>query len=695
MQNEKSSLVKVLVLGQNLDYFSVISETLLKAKQIQFQLDYTTQLNEVLEKLATEDIDIILLDMDLTDNYGLEALDVIYAEDPDVPILVFTSADDEEIGVKALQKGAQDYLIKGTMSAGSMTRYILYAIERVRFLKELRKEKDRAQKYLDVAAVIFLVINKERKISLINRKGCEILGASESEIIGKDWFEFFVPGKIRSEVENVFENLISGETEDLEYYENLIRTANGEERIIAWHNTVLRDGEGSVTGVLSSGEDITERIQAEIKLRMERTRLAQRIREKTSELSMANLELARANRLKDEFLASMSHELRTPLNAILGMTEVLQKEIHGALNEKQDRCLQRIEESGRHLLDLINDILDLAKIGAGKLELDIRDVYVKSVCQSSLNFVKQQANKKNIKVSLEIDDALKLISADERRLKEILVNLLSNAVKFTHEGGEIGLEVKGDPQQNMVHFAVWDTGIGIREEDKEVLFRPFIQLDGSLTREHSGTGLGLALVKKLTELHSGNVSLDSKLGEGSRFTVSIPWQEKTGIDNISEEEQEESASTMSEPVAKRMESDQISEIEKPLVLLVDDDENCISFVSDFLRFKGNDVIIARDGAEAVQLVKEKEPNLVLMDIHMPGMNGLEAIKSIRSDARVSDTPIVALTGLAMRGDRERFIQAGANDYISKPVSLDNLAKVIEVLLTERQGQGSNSNRAVS
>ncbi|HJS20672.1 MAG TPA: GAF domain-containing protein, partial [Anaerolineales bacterium] len=233
--------------------------------------------------------------------------------------------------------------------------------------------------------------------------------------------------------------------------------------------------------------DITERKQMESVLAEERNQLAKRVEERTADLSRANSNLARALRVKDEFLANMSHELRTPLNAILGLSESLGEQVAGPLNEKQQKYLATINESGHHLLSLINDILDLAKIEAGQITLDINMVDVNSVCQASLRMIKQLAHKKNQEVSFEMDDDLGLMWADERRLKQMIVNLLSNAVKFTPESGRIGLEVRGDRAANKVIITVWDTGIGIQEQDLDRLFKPFIQLDSGLAREATGT----------------------------------------------------------------------------------------------------------------------------------------------------------------------------------------------------------------
>jgi signal transduction histidine kinase/DNA-binding response OmpR family regulator len=417
------------------------------------------------------------------------------------------------------------------------------------------------------------------------------------------------------------------------------------------------------------------RMQEEIRRHV--AELEERVAERTAELSAANAELARASRLKDEFLASMSHELRTPLNTVLGLSEALQEEVYGPLTERQLRSLGTIEESGRHLLSLINDILDVSKIEAGKVQLDIAPVSITSVCQASLGLVKQIAFKKQLKTYSGIDNALATIQADERRLKQILVNLLSNAVKFTPEGGEIGLEVVADQEREAVHFTVWDTGVGISQEDMARLFQPFVQLDSSLSREHAGTGLGLALVRRLTEMHGGGVTLESEVGQGSRFTVSLPWRTEG-----SEQYPVTCDQTSLGSEEAVLTTDNRSAI---TILLAEDNEENIQTISDYLRAQGYRVTVARNGAEAIERVGENTPDVILMDVQMPEMDGLQAIRRIRAGAvlEASTVPIIALTALAMSGDDERCLEAGANAYLSKPVGLKQLVKTIEVHLHAR------------
>jgi signal transduction histidine kinase len=238
----------------------------------------------------------------------------------------------------------------------------------------------------------------------------------------------------------------------------------------------------------------------------------------------ANAELVRVARIKSEFLSNISHELRTPLSAILGLSQALQEQTYGDLNQKQLETLHSIEKSGQRLLTLINDILDLSKLEADELQLHFASISASSLCQSALQLVQQSAQDKKLKLSVSLDDEAALLRADERRLRQILVNLLSNAIKFTPKDGEIGLEVAGDEEHNMIHFSVWDTGIGIPRQNLGSLFRPFEQLNGSLSRPYAGTGLGLCLVSRLTRMHGGRVLVESEQGQGSRFTVSLPWR---------------------------------------------------------------------------------------------------------------------------------------------------------------------------
>lgn len=278
--------------------------------------------------------------------------------------------------------------------------------------------------------------------------------------------------------------------------------------------------------------DIGDRLQAQRTLLALKQQLEETVAQRTVELRQANVQLAHAARMKDRFVANMSHELRTPLNAVLGLAEALQDGVYGPLDEQQRPVLATMLESGRHLLALVNDILDLTKIDAGCLELDLRSISVVEVCQTCLRMVRPMAVGKRIGTFMRADPKLRVVVADERRLKQMLFNLLSNAVKFTPAGGQVKLDAWC--RDGEVYFSVSDTGIGIDGPDLRRVFEPFTQIDNSLTRKHEGTGLGLTLVRRLAELHGGTVEVDSKPGEGSRFTIVLPHEPPPERESVAE-----------------------------------------------------------------------------------------------------------------------------------------------------------------
>jgi PAS domain S-box-containing protein len=283
-----------------------------------------------------------------------------------------------------------------------------------------------------------------------------------------------------------------------------------------------RDSTGAPQQVLTLLHDITPRKQLEDSLRELNADLEQRVAQRTEELLTANLALAQAARLKDEFLASVSHELRTPLTAILSFAEVLQQDVYGPLASRQRRAVDLIQTSALRLTDVINNILDISKSEAGTLAVEPKQLQVDDVCRTALSIVQEAAAAKQQKVRYEIAPPDITTTADPRRLTQVLVNLLNNAVKFTPPGGELGLDVRIDDEQRQLQLCVWDRGIGIDPAQQQLLFQPFIQLDRGLARQHEGTGLGLALSHRLVHLQGGSIAVYSELGVGSRFVVTLP-----------------------------------------------------------------------------------------------------------------------------------------------------------------------------
>jgi signal transduction histidine kinase/ActR/RegA family two-component response regulator len=407
-------------------------------------------------------------------------------------------------------------------------------------------------------------------------------------------------------------------------------------------------------------------LRTQEELRQEKALLAQRVQERTRELNFANEELARAAKAKDLFLAAMSHELRTPLTTVLGLTEMLQDDLYGPINPGQRKSLQTIDESARHLLALINDILDVAKIESGKLELNFDFIPIEQLVEASARLIRTSAERKRQHLEYRIDPLVKLIYGDSRRLKQVLVNLLDNAVKFTPDEGSIGLEVSGDPEHNKVHLTVWDTGIGIAEGQLEKLFEPFVQLENPSGGRQSGTGLGLTLVNRMAVLHGGSVNVTSTPEAGSRFTLSLPWNAEFNDPGHLKLDHTYADSQKFSP----------QRLNKVTLLLADDNQANRAMIREFLTRQGFRVIIAETGPEALELATANRPDLILMDIQLEQLSGLEVTRRLRTISGFSRLPIIAFTALAMPGDREQCLAAGMDDYISKPVGLKELQQLI-------------------
>ncbi len=452
-------------------------------------------------------------------------------------------------------------------------------------------------------------------------------------------------------------------------FETALLTKSKETRNAQISTKIIAVGEKKL--LLSVWRDITEETKAKIALKNERAMLEVRVEERTEAVKCANKELARAIKHKDEFLANMSHELRTPLTTILGITEVLLEEVYGRLNSKQTSHLQNIDESGRHLLSMINDILDLSKIEAGKMDMNMEQIDIEDTCNSVVRMTEPLAKKKKIGINVKIHRAVEFVEADTRSFKQMLINLLNNAIKFTPVNKLVGIDIVGDIEEEKLKVVVWDQGPGISAEDAKHLFKPFVQIDGGLAKKYGGTGLGLYLVYRLVMFHNGNISVESIPEEGSKFIIELPWDARfareVSPEQLDQEDEKEASDVSKKYLAK--------------ILLVDDNQINVEVVNDYLIVHNYETIVAYNGEDAITYAIENQPDLILMDIQLPGMSGFEAIKEIRkketsnnNDRRV---PIIALTALAMQGDKEKCLDAGADGYLSKPFSLKKLIEQIK------------------
>jgi signal transduction histidine kinase/DNA-binding response OmpR family regulator len=386
---------------------------------------------------------------------------------------------------------------------------------------------------------------------------------------------------------------------------------------------------------------------------IENARLFQELQQKT-------IELEAASQHKSEFLANMSHELRTPLNAINGFSEVLLERMFGELNEKQDEYLNDILSSGKHLLALINDILDLSKVEAGRMELDLGTLSLPEALDHSLTMIKERASRHGIALGLEVEPGLDVIEADERKVKQILFNLLSNAVKFTPDGGRVEVKAR-QTEDRWVEVAVSDTGVGIAPEEQEQIFEEFRQAGTTADRAHEGTGLGLTLTKKFVELHGGRIRVESAVGEGSTFTFTMPARRTEPATPAPEQAVTSEPSSLPESVSTNGHG--------RVALLVEDDPHSVDLLTLYLEGAGFQVEVARDGAAGLELARRLRPAAIVLDILLPRIDGWDVLMQAKADPDLRDIPVIVVSMLDERG---KGFALGAADYLVKPVSRDAL-----------------------
>jgi signal transduction histidine kinase/DNA-binding NarL/FixJ family response regulator len=447
-----------------------------------------------------------------------------------------------------------------------------------------------------------------------------------------------------------------------------------------------------------------------------------RVAERTRELEAARVELEaksrqieEVDRLKNAFIANMSHEIRTPLNSVLALTQLLREGVAGPLTVDQRKYLQVIERNGRGLLHLINDVLDLSRIEAGHVEMDTEDLNLAPHVESVVEALAPLAAGKNIDLAVNLPPDLPEARGDPDRFRQILTNLIGNAIKFTDDGGQVIVGAEAQPETVVV--VVTDTGVGIPDVYREKVFQEFYQVDQTLVRRQGGTGLGLAIARRLARLMGGDITVESVVSRGSRFSIKLPRASGVHREGPEPAAPEVSPASTAEPPARRgagapvppttQSANPASPSGLPgaapeamglpaTVLVVEDNEDNLFTLRQILARRRLEIVTATNGRQAIERCRRQPPpDLVIMDVQMPGMTGLQATGAIRALPGCADLPIVALTAQAMKGDRERILAAGCDEYLAKPVQPNELISVIDRLLRPAGPDATISPRAGS
>jgi PAS domain S-box-containing protein len=517
------------------------------------------------------------------------------------------------------------------------------------FLGFLYSQLETGNRFLDLSLDMQCTIGFDGYFRTLNPSWQRVLGFSPEELRSKPRIEFIHP-EDQDKTATEFARAQVGES--VMAFENRYCCKNGTYKWLLWSAVCVPDKQL----IYAVARDITERKRAQ----EERELFTAKLEAANRELEFRNREVERATKLKSKFLASMSHELRTPLNAIVGFSDLLSDEMPGPLNPKQKRFVTHIKQGSAHLLQLINDILDLSKIEAGLLEIRCEDFQVKDVLPEVLSTIRPLAMAKNIRVE-ERWEGDPVVYADRIRFKQILYNLLSNAVKFTPKDGRV--EVAFSINQNFVNIAVTDTGVGIRPEDHAMVFEEFRQVEDKSGAAQQGTGLGLAITKRLVEQQGGNISLSSELGKGSCFSFTLPCG---------------SAATLRPAESKSADASAgiVSADRKPLILVVDDELPARELMASYLDSEYR-IAMAESGADAVKKAKELNPDAITLDVLMSGGDGFQALVALKAAPETKDIPIIVIS---IVDNKQVGFALGAVDYLIKPfnrqVLLESLRKHI-------------------
>ena len=508
----------------------------------------------------------------------------------------------------------------------------------------LYSKLETSNRFINLSVDMFCVAGFDGFFKSLNPSFERTLGFTAEELLAKPYLEFIHPDDRPATIVQAHRV----ETHEVLAFENRYLCKDGSYKWLLWNAVSLPEQEV----IYAVARDITERKRDEV----EKREFAESLAASNQELELRNREVQRATQMKSKFLASMSHELRTPLNAIVGFSDLLAEQTAGELNDKQKRFVNHIKEGSAHLLQLINDILDLSKIEAGLLEIRCENFQVRDALPEVLSTIRPLAMAKTIHVQQNLETDLP-VYADRVRFKQILYNLLSNAVKFTPKGGRIEIDCFESADQ--ISLSVTDTGIGIQPEDQKVVFEEFRQVEGKPGAVNEGTGLGLAITKRLVEQQGGKISLSSEPGKGSRFTFTLPAG--TVI----------SRSTPAS-LPKSLPATTSGNSGKPLILVVDDEISARELLASYLNSEYR-IAFAESGVEAIEKAGQLRPDAITLDLAMPGGSGLDALVTLRKTPETANIPLIIVSIV----DEEKVgFALGAADYLIKPIRKTVLLETI-------------------
>ena len=474
--------VKALLIKENPEDAKLIKNLLSEVKDAQFDLEWTDRLSSGLERLRAGEIDIAFLDLMLLDSQGLDTLIKAHTHAPEVPFLVLTDQRDETLAIEALRKGAHDYLVKDHLNANMLSRIIRYTIVRSRVEKELLASEARFRTVIEKNADAIIIISNQGIVRFANPAAEILSGLKTEEFVGTK-FEYPLREAEISEIE--------------------ISCPRGEKKIAAM-SVVKMMWEGEMVYLVSL-HNITERKQAE-KIILQQM------------VTLKNID-----EIKSEFVSIASHELRTPLSAIKSAVQLILTGQTGEINENQTKFLSLADRNINRLTSILNNLLDISRIESGKVDMKFEALDLTGTIEFIISSLKPQADKKNIRIKMEVLKGLPSVNGDQDKIEQILTNLIGNAIKFTPEGGKISVSARLPNKDGiMMHISVRDSGIGISKDQQEKIFERFHLVEGSLQRSVSGTGLGLAITKGLVEAHQGKIWVESELEKGSIFFFSLP-----------------------------------------------------------------------------------------------------------------------------------------------------------------------------